>query len=63
MGHGDARTEGKQERATRRINQRFWRLAALSLFLLFILPILFWLFERGRREATSLQRGHAPSPL
>ena len=48
MGHGDARTEGKQERATRRINQRFWRLAALSLFLLFILPILFWLFERGR---------------
>ena len=34
MADADTRTRGKQERAVRRINQRFWQLAGLALFVL-----------------------------
>jgi voltage-gated potassium channel len=43
----------KQERAARRINQRFWQLAALALFILIMAPLLFWAFEHG--ESTDVE--------
>jgi len=39
---------GKQERAVRRINRRFWQLAGLALFVLIMAPLLFWAFEHER---------------
>ena len=45
MADAETRTRGKQERAIRRINQRFWRLAALALVVLVVAPLLFWFFE------------------
>ncbi|MEQ1787499.1 MAG: NAD-binding protein [Acidimicrobiales bacterium] len=43
----------KQERAARRINQRFWQLAALALFIMIMAPLLFWAFER--RDNTDVE--------
>jgi len=48
MADADARVTSKQERAVRRINQRFWLLAGLALLVLVISPLLFWLFEHER---------------
>jgi voltage-gated potassium channel len=48
MADAEARTQGKQERAVRRINQRFWQLAGLALALLIVAPLLFWAFEHAR---------------
>jgi Trk K+ transport system NAD-binding subunit len=41
---------GKQERAARRINQRFWQLAGLALGILILAPLLFWAFEHARNS-------------
>jgi voltage-gated potassium channel len=41
----DAGRTAKQERAVRRINRRFWQLAALALLILVVSPFLFWFFE------------------
>jgi voltage-gated potassium channel len=41
----DARVRGKQDRALRRINRRFWLLAGLAFGVLVISPFLFWFFE------------------
>ncbi len=38
----------KQDRAVRRINRRFWQLAALALGILILAPVLFWFFEHSR---------------
>ena len=45
MADAVARTTAKQDRAVRKINRRFWQLAALALFVLVISPFLFWFFE------------------
>jgi voltage-gated potassium channel len=45
MADADGRTTAKQERAVRRINRRFWQLAALALLVLVVSPFLFWFFE------------------
>ena len=48
MAEAGARARAsQQERAARRINQRFWQLAALALFILIMAPLLFWAFEHG----------------
>jgi voltage-gated potassium channel len=38
----------KQERAARRINQRYWRLAGWALLVVIVAPLLFWVFEHRR---------------
>jgi voltage-gated potassium channel len=48
MADANTRTRGKQERAVRRINQRFWQLAGLALLILVLAPLLFWFFEHER---------------
>lgn len=48
MADADARAKGKQERAVRRISQRFWQLSALALFILVLAPLLFLWFEHER---------------
>jgi voltage-gated potassium channel len=48
MADADARAKGKQERAVRRISQRFWQLSGLALFVLVMAPLLFWAFEHER---------------
>ena len=50
MADADARARGKQDRAVRRINQRFWQLAGLALVVLVLSPLLFWLFEHERNS-------------
>jgi voltage-gated potassium channel len=50
MADADARARTKQDRAVRRINQRFWQLAGLALFVLGVAPVLFWLFEHTRNS-------------
>ena len=48
MADAEARAKGKQDRAVRRINKRFWQLSGLALFVLVMAPLLFWLFEHDR---------------
>jgi voltage-gated potassium channel len=50
MADADARARSKQDRAVRRINQRFWQLAALALLILGVAPLLFWVFEHERNS-------------
>lgn len=47
MADGARARATKQERAARRINQRFWQLAGLALFVLVAAPLLFWGFEHA----------------
>ncbi len=59
MADAGSRAEGKQERAARRINRRFWQLAALALFVLIAAPILFWAFEHERNpDVNSVGSGY-----
>jgi voltage-gated potassium channel len=50
MADAEARAQGTQERAVRRINQRFWQLAGLALALLVLAPLVFWACEHTRNS-------------